>query len=279
MEDTAMLFEQDDIKDTTPATPIIKWQGGKRLLAKHILPLFPPHRCYVEVFCGGAALFFMRKERSYVEVINDINGELINLYRVVAHHMDEFIRQFDWLQLNSREQFNQLKATPPSMLTDIQRAARFYYLTNNAFGGSLRHHSFGTSASEKSLDHTTIQERLSQAQTRLRGAYIENLAWLAVMQRYDRDHSFMYCDPPYFGMTGYGVEFGLHQYDEMAHFMRTCKSKVMVSINDHPAMRQAFNGFHMTEIQATYSINKTTEARPKSQELIITNYDPITFEK
>ncbi len=77
------------------AKPIIPWIGGKRRLAKHLLPLFPAHGCYVEPFAGGAALFFM-KEPSKVEVPNDINGELINLYRVVQHHLEEFVRQFKW---------------------------------------------------------------------------------------------------------------------------------------------------------------------------------------
>lgn len=75
------------------SNPIVPWVGGKRRLAKHLLPLFPEHKCYVEPFCGGAALFF-KKNASKVEVINDVNGELINLYRVVKNHLEEFVRQF-----------------------------------------------------------------------------------------------------------------------------------------------------------------------------------------
>lgn len=74
---------------------IIPWLGGKRRLAKHIIPLFPEHECYVEPFAGGAALFFMKPE-AHVEVLNDINGDLINLYRVVQNHLDEFCKQFRW---------------------------------------------------------------------------------------------------------------------------------------------------------------------------------------
>lgn len=66
--------------------PIVPWIGGKRRLAKHILPLFPAHTCYVEPFCGAAALYFL-KTPSKTEVINDINGELVNLYRVVKHQI------------------------------------------------------------------------------------------------------------------------------------------------------------------------------------------------
>lgn len=73
--------------------PIIPWMGGKSRLAKDILPLFPQHTCYVEPFAGAAALFF-KKEPSKAEVLNDVNGDLVNLYRVVKHHLEEFVHQF-----------------------------------------------------------------------------------------------------------------------------------------------------------------------------------------
>lgn len=100
--------------------PIFTWMGGKRRMAKHILPEFPEHECYVEPFCGGAALFFM-KEPSKVEVINDFDHDVVNLYRVVANHLDEFVRQFRW-SLVSRTMFDWAKMQRPETLTDIQRA-------------------------------------------------------------------------------------------------------------------------------------------------------------
>ena len=90
---------------TQKPLPIVPWMGGKRRLAKHLLPMFPEHTCYVELFAGGAALFFMRPQPAKVEVLNDLNGQLINLYRVVQHHFDEFVRQFQWT-LTSREVCN-----------------------------------------------------------------------------------------------------------------------------------------------------------------------------
>ncbi|MBB5466751.1 site-specific DNA-adenine methylase [Paraburkholderia sp. CI2] len=70
------------------AMPIIPWIGGKRRLADVLIPRFPAHSCYVEVFAGAAALFFMRPPAA-VEVLNDVNDELVNLYRVVQHHLEE----------------------------------------------------------------------------------------------------------------------------------------------------------------------------------------------
>ena len=132
----------------TTFAPIIPWIGGKRRLAKRIIPLFPEHTCYVEPFCGAAAIYFM-KDQTKVEVLNDINGELVNLYRVVKHHMDEFVRQFRW-SLTSRQMYKWLQDTPEEILTDIQRAARFFYLQKNAFGGKVSRQTFGTATTSAS---------------------------------------------------------------------------------------------------------------------------------
>jgi DNA adenine methylase len=110
--------------------PLVPWIGGKRRLADRLLSLFPKHTCYVEPFAGAAAVFFA-KAPSEVEVLNDVNGELVNLYRVVQHHLEEFVRQFKWA-LSSRIVYRWLQMQPTEPLTDIQRAARFYYLQVNA---------------------------------------------------------------------------------------------------------------------------------------------------
>ena len=111
--------------------PIIPWIGGKRRLAKHIIPLIQPHTCYVEPFAGAAAILFL-KQPSKVEVINDINLDLVTLYRVVQHHLEEFIRQFKWA-LTSRQMYEWFQETPPDTLTDIQRSVRFFYLQKFCF--------------------------------------------------------------------------------------------------------------------------------------------------
>ena len=95
--------------------------GGKRRLADRLIPLFPPHECYVEVFAGGGALYFLRPQPAPVEVLNDIIGDLVTLYRVVQNHLEEFVRQFKWA-LSSRQIFEWQKMTRPETLTDIQRA-------------------------------------------------------------------------------------------------------------------------------------------------------------
>ena len=192
--------------------PIIPWMGGKRRLAKHLLPMFPEHSCYVELFSGGAALFFMRPIPAKVEVLNDINGQLINLYRVVQHHFDEFVRQFEWT-LTSRETFAGLQNTPPECMTDIQRAARFFYL----------------------------------------------------------QHTFFYADPPYWQTAGYDQSFGWEQYELLAKVMAESKGKVMLSINDHPDIRELFKDFRITQLKLAYTVGRNKTGKI-SGELVVCNW-------
>ncbi|HDT5074594.1 TPA: DNA adenine methylase [Enterobacter asburiae] len=250
--------------------PIVPWIGGKRRLAKHILPLFPAHTCYVEPFCGAAALYFL-KTPSKTEVINDINGELVNLYRVVKHHLEEFVRQFKWA-LVSRQIFKWLQDTPEETLTDIQRAARFYYLQKQAFGGKVADHTFGTSTtSAPRFNLLRIEEELSMAHLRLSRTLIEHLDWHQCIERYDRPHTLFYCDPPYWGTEGYGVEFGLENYDHMADLARRIKGKMIISVNEIPEMRQAFNGLNMQSVDISYNLKVTGKPSPK-KELVICNF-------
>lgn len=253
------------------ATPIIPWIGGKRRLAKHILPLFPEHLCYVEPFAGAAALFF-NKQPVKSEVLNDINGDLVNLYRVVKHHLDEFVRQFRWA-LASRELFKWLQATPPEVLTDIQRAARFYYIQRLAFGGKVEGRTFGTATTAgPRINLLRIEEDLSEAHLRLSQATIERLPWHECVQRYDREHTLFYLDPPYWGTEGYGVPFPREEYDRIAEALRSIKGKAIVSVNDVREMRAAFAGFRVQRLSIRYTIGGNASAAKKAGELVIRSW-------
>lgn len=254
-----------------PAAPIIPWLGGKRRLVKHILPLFPPHTCYVEPFAGGAALLFAKPE-SKVEVLNDINGDLVNLYRVIQHHLDEFVRQFRW-SLVSRQMFEWTKMARPETLTDVQRAARFYYLQKLCFGARVTGRTFGTATTGRpGLNLLRIEEELSEAHLRLARVLVESLPWDKAVERYDRSHTLFFCDPPYWQTLGYGVEFGFEHYQRLAELMRSVAGKVIVSINDHPDIRAVFAGFPMSEVGIRYTVGGNNTAKP-TKELIICNWE------
>lgn len=256
------------------AAPIVPWIGGKRRLAERLLPYFPAHTCYVEPFAGGAALFFMRPHPAEVEVLNDVNGDLVNLYRVVKNHLEEFVRQFKWA-LSSRVIFKWLQDTPGETLTDIQRAAKFYYLQQSAFGGRVSGQSWGTATTAPpGLNLLRIEETLSAAHLRLANAYIENLGWHECMRRYDRGHTFFFVDPPYWETEGYGVPFEFSEYERLAQALRDIKGKAIVTLNDHPDIRRAFDGFDIETTDIRYTVGGGGGV--ERQELFIFSWDRST---
>ena len=253
--------------------PIIPWPGGKRRLVRHLYPHFPAHECYVEAFAGGGAALFLRPTPAPVEVLNDINGELVRLYRCVKHHLEELVRQLKW-SLVSREMFEWAQMERPETLTDIQRAARFFYLQKLAFGGRVHGQSFGTVTvgGGPKLNLLRIEEDLSMAHLRLSNVIIEHLAWRDCIDRYDRPHTLFYLDPPYWQVEGYGVPFGWEQYEAIAECMRTMQGRVVLSINDHPDIRRVFAEFAMIPLQIRYTVGRDRGGDPAG-ELIIKNWD------
>ena len=153
--------------------PLAGWLGGKSRLAKQIIDTIPIHTCYVELFCGAAWVLF-KKPESKVEVINDFSRDVSNLYRVLQHHLEEFVKQFKF-QLISREEWHRMNTVPPESLTDIQRAAQFYYLQKLSFGGKVNGRSFGTVTTTKPrLNLLHVEEELSEAHLRLARVVVEN---------------------------------------------------------------------------------------------------------
>lgn len=252
--------------------PIFAWPGGKRRLAKVLLPLITSrtHSCYAEHFAGGGSMFFMRQPAE-VEVLNDVNGEVINLYRVIKNHLDEFIRQYRFT-VASRQLFELNKETPAHVLTDVQRAARFLYLQKLSFGGKVSSQTFGTSpSSPPRFNILRIEEDLSQAHLRLSRVWIEHLGWHECLQKWDRDYTLHFMDPPYWETEGYGVPFGIEEYHRIAEAMRTMKGSAILTINDHPTMRKIFKGFTMQTVDIKYTIGGGGKGT-KQREIIYCNW-------
>jgi DNA adenine methylase len=179
--------------------PAIRWPGGKSCLLKHLLPLIPPHNCYVEPFAGGLALL-LAHPRSAREVINDANDELIGFYRCVRYHRDALLDELEFA-LNSRREFADYIAQPG--LTDIQRAARWFFRNKNGFAGANT--SFGTSALSGGAAHGSrlhCLEKIRALNQRLDKVVIECGGWRRMVEIYDASSTFFFLDPPYLGDAG-----------------------------------------------------------------------------
>lgn len=178
-------------------SPLRGWLGGKYQLASRIIERIPEHKCYVEPFAGAAWVLF-KKQPSKAEVLNDINYDVVNLYRCVQYHLDALLNCIE-PTLVSRLEFQRLMRTPPDTLTDIQRAARFLYIHRNSFGGKVVDNHFGTSTTRHAkYDVQTIADELLLARKRLARCCVENLGYANVIGKYDREHTFFYIDPPYY---------------------------------------------------------------------------------
>jgi DNA adenine methylase len=244
--------------------------GGKSKLSRTIVEMIPEHQAYCEVFAGAAWVFF-RKEPSRYEVINDLDSDLVVFYRVLQSHLEEFLKQFKWL-LASREWFHDWKRQQEAGgLTDIQRAARYYYLQRLSFGGRVKARTFGAGPLRRPrINLIRIEEELSEVHLRLANATIENLPWQDFTRRYDRKQTFFYLDPPYYLAPYYDHNLKLEDYQEMADILAGMKAKFILSINDLPEMRETFKGFEIKPVTLKYSLAK--DQNPIGKELLISNF-------
>ncbi|NTU42267.1 MAG: DNA adenine methylase [Nitrospirales bacterium] len=251
----------------------LSYLGGKSLLANRIIRKIPEHSCYCEVFAGAAWLLF-KKEESEIEVLNDINTDIVTLYRVVRCHLDEFIRYFRWL-LVSRDEFERFKKEAPESLTDIQRAVRFYYLMKTCYGAKMDLPTFSASPTRPPrLNLLRIEEELSQAHLRLSRVFIENRPYANIIERFDRPETFFYVDPPYYGCEndyGKGI-FSREDFQVLAGMLKAIKGRFIMSINDHPEIRNLYKDFRIEETPTSYSVSGGSK---KVMELLIMNFDGI----
>ena len=260
----------------------IKWVGGKSRLRKKIISLLPPHTCYVEPFAGAAWVLFA-KPPSDVEVLNDIDQDLINFFRVVRENPEEFIASFE-LELVSRAEFERLAGLDTSQLTDIQRAHRFYYLIMASWGGEYNYPRFQTSISDGGHGNRlfgalkTLRERIMPVYKRLHNVIIENLDWQECIDRYDRPNALMYVDPPY---PDNGCNYVYNMREKEAHEilaarLKRAQCKWILSSYDTSYVRTLFEEYYIVPVQSSsgMSTEKNSTTRVVNEEVLITNFPP-----
>ena len=252
----------------------LAYMGGKSLLAGKIVPLIPGHHCYCEVFSGAAWVLF-KKEESRVEIINDINVDLVTLYRIIKHHLEEFIRYFKWI-LMAREEFERFKIENPRTLTDIQRAVRFYYLLKLGYAARINNPSFSiATTSRPRLNLLRIEEELSAVHLRLSQVYIENRDYRKIIPQFDKPDTFFYIDPPYHGYEDFYGKNVFHREDfiSLRDLLKTISGKFILSINDVDEIRELFKDFYIKRVDTVYTA-AGAHRKKAVQELLIMNYEP-----
>jgi len=253
------------------AAPVAAWLGGKKALHQRIIEAIDaiPHQTYVEPFVGMGGVFLRRQWRPRLEVMNDLNGEITNLFRILQRHYPQFMEVMRF-QISSRREFERLRMCDPSTLTDLERAARFLFLQRLAFGGQVGG-VFGVAKdSAPRFSLTKLEPLLDAAHSRLDGVVFENLDWSEVLRRYDGPDTLFYLDPPYWGGEddyGKGM-FDRDQFALIAEALGEITGNFVLSINDRPEVRELFAAFHFREVSLKYTV--AAGAAKTARELIIT---------
>lgn len=250
----------------------IGWIGGKNHLKNQIIPLIP-NDCdrYIEV-CGGAGwvLFGKEKLKGQMEVFNDIDGDLVNLYKQIKNHCSELQKEIDWIQ--SRELFRTYRYEIESgmELTDLQRAARYLYLIKCSFGSNRN--SFATATKRI----CNIIDELPAYKERLKEVIIENRDFEDLIKTYDRSSAVFYIDPPYVSSEGYYnkkyVSFDKNDHLRLNSVLKGIKGRFILSYNACDFVCDMYKDFNIKYVSRNNLLPAKPEKRSEFREVIITNY-------
>ncbi|WP_159981926.1 MULTISPECIES: DNA adenine methylase [unclassified Novosphingobium] len=266
---------ESNLVSVQPVSPAAPYIGGKRNLAVRLVARIAkiPHQTYVEPFVGMGGVFLRRDAKPRAEVINDLSGDVANLFRILQRHYPQFMDVLRW-QVTSRAEFGRLASMRAEVLTDLERAARFLYLQRLAFGGKVSGRSFGVDRrSPGRFDVTKLEPVLAEIHERLSGVVIEQLPYGELIRRYDGPDVLFYLDPPYVGCeTDYGEGFQPSDFRTLAEQLSGISGRFVLSINDTPLAREVFGRFSFDEVQTTYTISTATGGSGKrAGELIVSN--------
>lgn len=220
-----------------PTRPLLRWHGGKWMLAPWVLQHCPEHRIYVEPF-GGAGSVLMRKPRAYAEVWNDLDGEVVNLFRILRS--DNAERLVEELRLTpfSRDEFEAAYAPTSDAM---ERARRLVIRSFMGFGSNSHSRSTGfrsnsnRSGTTPAHDWSNYPDALCQVIERLRGVVIENRDAKVVMAAHDAVTTLHYVDPPYVLATrsdpskDYAHEMSEDDHAALLVFLRGLAGMVVLS--------------------------------------------------
>lgn len=212
--------------------------GGKAALAPKLAAMLPPHQVYVEPF-GGVAHVLFRKERSPIEVYNDTDGRLVNLFHVLRDHFADFAARLRWvLYARSLHQaWRRLESTGDP----IEDAVRTYLVLKSSFNGVMGDSwSYSRRKNIARAYHLSRQAIEAVAQ-RFEGVAIEQLDFRNLIPRWDSPDSLFFCDPPYYGPVGEAF-WPFHHEDHvaLAEILHSLQGKVLITYYDHPEVRRLY---------------------------------------
>ena len=256
------------VNGDAPSRPVLRWHGGKWILAPWIISHFPDHRVYVEPF-GGAASVLLRKERSYAEVYSDLDGEAVNLFRVLrdeasAHRLREMLR----LTPFARTEFEDAVAGTGSD-DPIEKARRLIVRSYMGFGADAHQNNSGfrsnsnRSGTSPAHDWANYPDAMDAFVERLQGVVVECRPATKVMEQHDGTDTLHYVDPPYLPETrstkamrgglryhAYAHEMTDDDHRELLGFLKSLAGMVVLSGYPSALYDDALSGWERAERRA-----------------------------
>ena len=280
--------------------------GGKKLLRSEIVSRFPArYNAYIEVFGGAGWVLFHKPKpkKNQLEIYNDIDGNLVNLFRMVKERPFGLMKELNYLNINSREEFFRLRQllqkqdftkhylqseltiasesmterefreTRQIMMRDaadheIRRAAALFQVIRYSYGGST------TSYGCQSCNIAGFGWQNWRTHHRLRYTTLENQSYEVLIPHYDRIDAFFYCDPPYVAAEGfYESPFDRADHEQLADVLHRIKGRFLLSYNDHPLVRELYADCCMISLDRLDSLAQAKNPGQMYKELLVANYD------
>lgn len=240
---------------------ILKYPGGKWRIAEWIISHFPPHKVYCEPFFGSGAVFF-KKEPAAIETINDISGDIVNLFKVCREHPRELAAALE-LTPWAREEYVNCHDIAGD---EIERARRLLVRHHQSFGTTNSNlntwrHSQTYNSPRCPAQWSELPGTVMQICGRLKEAQIENIDALTLIERYDDPQTLLYLDPPYIqelrkrGM--YKYEMTDEGHVKLLELIKKSKSKICLSAYDSDLYNSELKDWYTAEKQTTAQMGKS----------------------
>lgn len=219
--------------------PLVQWYGGKARLAPIIAEKMPAHRVYVEPF-GGAAGVLLAKQPSEIEVYNDLNQGIVNLFRVVRNP-EQCQKLIDLLELTpyARDEWRDCNKTWETETDPIEKARKFYVVLNQGFVGQPSGGSWSFGGSKKPNNNKAVTFyngllEIAPVHKRFQNVLVENAPALNIMRQWDSTETMIYVDPPYLPGTrnsknNYSHELTTNDHIELLDWLLQAKSMIILS--------------------------------------------------
>lgn len=284
--------------------------GNKSSILHILYALFPlKYSSFVDVFGGSGSVLLGNPNPPPFEVYNDLDINLVILFRCIKERPLALIRELSIGNLNAREEFERIKEffrrgifmnpfhaeqlTLADEMFDKAQAEELKPLINQLYGDydvrraamymKLLRYSYASGGKAygcQPFDMRKVFNLITQASDRLQNAVIENQDFGTLIKHYDDEKALIYCDPPYFSTEGmYDVGFGWDDHVRLRDTLAGIDGKFLLSYNDCPEIRQLYEGYPMFDFTRTHSMAQRYHPGKQFKELLIANYDLYEREK